>query len=178
MSKYTKELLAPIASKCVSIAQVLRHLGLKEAGGTHSYISKRIKELEIDTSHFFGKGSNCGEHHKGSRKLDWRHFLVLRKTGSRQKAFVLRRSLIAAGFEYKCNGCSLKEWCGRLLFLHVDHKNGNWLDDRKENLRFMCPNCHSQSPKYCGSKGYAELTSCAKQCRERRKQRRHGRVVE
>src|SRR5690349_5470934 len=84
------------------------------------------------------------------------------------------------GREYDCEGvrCRLRhKWLRWPLVLHVDHKNGNWLDDRPENLGFTCPNCHSQTPNYCGSKGYAELTSTAKRCREHRK-RKKGPVVE
>lgn len=36
---------------------------------------------------------------------------------------------------------------GRSLTLDVDHKNNNWLDDRLENLQFLCPNCHSQKSR-------------------------------
>ena len=69
------------------------------------------------------------------------------------------------GREYHCEGegCPLSnEWLGRRLILHVNHKDGNWLDDRPENIEFLCPNCHSQTANYCGSKGFAEVASSAK----------------
>jgi len=68
------------------------------------------------------------------------------------------------GREYHCEGegCPLSnEWLGRRLILHVNHKDGNWLDDRPENLQFLCPNCHSQTENYCGSKGFTDVTSVA-----------------
>lgn len=51
---------------------------------------------------------------------------------------------------YKCSECSITEWNGKTLALHLDHVNGIHNDNRLENLRFLCPNCHSQTPTYCG----------------------------
>jgi len=41
-------------------------------------------------------------------------------------------------------------WCNEPIVLHLDHINGIRNDNRKENLRFLCPNCHSQTKTYCG----------------------------
>jgi len=41
-------------------------------------------------------------------------------------------------------------WCGEPIVLHLDHINGIRNDNRKKNLRFLCPNCHSQTTTYCG----------------------------
>ncbi len=51
--KYTAELLGEAAAQSDSVAGVLRRLGgLSEVGGTHAHISRMLKALEIDTSHF------------------------------------------------------------------------------------------------------------------------------
>jgi hypothetical protein len=172
--KYTRELLEGIVRESFSVAEVLRKLGLAEAGGTHAHIARRIREFGIDTSHFLGSRANCGSHHKGGKKSSWQEVLIRRSSGRRQKAHLLRRALIESGREYHCEapGCSTKDqWLGRPITLHVDHLNGDWLDDRPQNLVFLCPNCHSQTPNYCGNKGFAELTSRAKWFRHYRRRR-------
>jgi len=59
---------------------------------------------------------------------------------------VLKYKLI----EYKCKKCGLaNEWNKKKLTLHLDHINGDSSDNRIENLRFLCPNCHSQTKTYC-----------------------------
>lgn len=49
-----------------------------------------------------------------------------------------------------CSGCGLREWRGKPLTIHLDHIDGNKQDSRIENLRMLCPNCHSQTPTFAG----------------------------
>lgn len=49
-----------------------------------------------------------------------------------------------------CGGCGISEWRASPLALHLDHVNGIGDDHRLQNLRFLCPNCHSQTETYCG----------------------------
>jgi len=53
--------------------------------------------------------------------------------------------------DYKCNYCGNDgEYNGKPLSLHLDHINGINDDNRLDNLRFLCPNCHSQTETYGG----------------------------
>jgi len=52
--------------------------------------------------------------------------------------------------EYKCKVCGIDEGQGKPVILDLDHINGNNRDNRLENLRFLCPNCHSQTDTYKG----------------------------
>lgn len=135
-----------------SIMEVLRFLGLREAGGTHSHYRNRIKKLGLDTSHFTGKAVNKNKTFIEKQKTP-EQILVERDKGTRAKAKQLTRALIASGVKHECSKCAQPPtWLGFPLTLDVDHINENWLDDRLENLRFLCPNCHSQfSRKLLGS---------------------------
>jgi hypothetical protein len=52
--------------------------------------------------------------------------------------------------EYKCVKCGIDSWCGETIVLDLDHINGDNRDNRIENLRYLCPNCHSQTDTYKG----------------------------
>lgn len=173
--KYTKPVLEAAVKESISVAEVLRKLRLSEAGGIHSHISRRIKQLGIDTAHFLGQRANSKHHRNFPTKLPWKAILQLRSNGHRQRAFILRRALLEAGRPYRCSGpgCQVEgQWLGQPLMLHVNHKNRNWLDNRLDNLEFLCPNCHAQTEGYCGSKGLAEIDSVALQSRVYRARRK------
>lgn len=141
--KYTKEILQEAVDNSKSFRDVLRYLNLKQAGGTQSYITKRIKEFQIDTTKFKGHAWAKDTVRPKIRNSD--NVLVLRTEGDRQKSHLLTRCLLESGVQHVCSKCGQSpEWLGNPLTLDVDHINQNWLDDRLENLRFLCPNCHSQ----------------------------------
>ena len=65
----------------------------------------------------------------------------------------LKRRLIAAGLkENRCENedCGLAEWRGKPLSMALHHVNGDGSDNRLENLRMLCPNCHSQTENFAG----------------------------
>ncbi len=63
---------------------------------------------------------------------------------------IKKRLINKYNIEYKCNKCGIKEWQGSYLILELDHINGDHFDNRLENLRFLCPNCHSQTDTFRG----------------------------
>jgi len=142
--KYTKELLQEAVDASISMRGVLTILGLKHAGGSYTHVKRRIDGYGISTEHFTGQG-----HMKGKpamrRKTYEEIFVVLPEGSPRPKAKQLRRALLEVGVKEECTECGQGPlWNGKRLQLHVDHVNGNWYNNLRENLRFLCPNCHTQ----------------------------------
>lgn len=47
-----------------------------------------------------------------------------------------------------CSVCGIKEWNGAPIVLEVDHIDGIWFNNSPDNLRALCPNCHSQTETF------------------------------
>lgn len=151
-SKYTKELLEPIIKSSITIAEVLKKLGLKQSGGMQTLINTKIKNFNIDISHFKGQSWSKDQNYLTNQ-------YIIKQVKSRSKSdeeiFIqnsivitslnLRNRLLRKGWEYKCKICGISEWLNNKITLHIDHINGVHNDNRLENLRFLCPNCHQQT---------------------------------
>jgi len=152
MVKYTAEFLTPIVQQATSYYDVLRLLGLKYGGGTYAYLKKKITTLGIDTSHFKGKSWNSGRGHVGgAERLAWQDVLVNDRFNGEHKEDVnrLRRAMKESGIEEICAECgSNTTWNNLPLRLQIDHRDGNKLNNLQTNVRFLCPNCHSQTENW------------------------------
>lgn len=157
--KYTKEILSSVVERNVSVAGVIRDLGLHQSGGNHSHISNLIRKFDLDISHFSGRRTNSGTQHKGGVI---RELILGAPSDQRVHGRTLRRSLLKLGRENKCGYCGLKpEWNGKPLLLIPDHMNGKFWDNRPENLMLSCPNCHSQTLTFSGRNNKAPLAELA-----------------
>jgi len=153
--KYSKEVLEPIVAESLSVAAVLRALGLRQDGGTHTHISRTIRRFGIDTSHFRPHANRRSPQRRTAAQILVRQPATYR----REKPRLLTRALLDTGRPYVCASCGNDGiWMGESLTLEVDHIDGDFLNNVEENLRFLCPNCHRLTPNFAGrSKG--KLTS-------------------
>ncbi|MCX5558031.1 HNH endonuclease signature motif containing protein [Streptomyces sp. NBC_00038] len=147
--RWTRETLQAAASASTNMCEVLRQLGLEVVGGHHTHISRRIKAYGIDTSHF---------QIPTRRGKPWRprtpEGLLVEQPVAQARRIPsdrLRWAMKALGVSERCVLCGAEAvWRGHPLLLEVDHIDGNWRDNRIENLRFLCPNCHSTTDNYRG----------------------------
>jgi hypothetical protein len=134
----------------MSIRQVLAKLGVVEAGGNYSVVRRRIELLGLNTSHFTGQGWRRGDRRPVFAATPLAELL---RKGTRFQSYKLKKRLLAAGLKQaRCEGCLNTEWRGQPIPLELDHSNGDQSDNRIENLRILCPNCHALTTTYRGRK--------------------------
>jgi 5-methylcytosine-specific restriction endonuclease McrA len=133
----------------LSIREVIIKLGLVPAGGNYEQIKSAFKEADINTEHFTGKGWRLHKTFEPRPRIPLSKILVKNSTF---QSFKLKKRLFFEGL--KKPACELCGWAeqsqdGRIP-LELDHVNGDHYDNRIENLRILCPNCHSLQPTHRG----------------------------
>lgn len=148
---YTDAQLREAVEQSQSYANVARLLGKRPDGNVNTQLKRVIARLGFDTTHFTGKGWNRGQV-SNKRKTASEVLILLTDQHRRTHATQLRNALIERGIAHECAECGQgPTWNNKPLTLAVDHINGDWWDNRQENVRFLCPNCHTQTSTY-GSK--------------------------
>jgi len=126
--EYTDKDVMTAAKQSTNLAELLRKLGLKEAGGNYANIKRTIQRLKINTNHFTGQGWSKGEQLK-----DWSQY---------SKASNFKKHLIDKK-GHKCENCHLTKWQKHSIVLELHHADGDKTNNSFDNLKLLCCNCHA-----------------------------------
>lgn len=140
MSHYTESQFRIAVAESTSVSGVVQRIGRARVGTNFDLVRKEIARLNLDTSHWVRQPWV-------SPSPDEEVF----QEGSRFSTGVVKKRVLAKRLlPYRCICGLTSEWQGARLVLRLDHINGKRNDHRLENLRFLCPNCDSQTETYCG----------------------------
>lgn len=145
MSKYStsdEEFIAAVEG-AKSYTEIFRRLGQRGGGGSTIVLKRRIKELGLETPDLIGvRGVGHNPRPKGFYRKD-----IVDMTDN---AAIKSRLIFEGVLKNKCSRCSLTEWLGEILPLELDHIDGDNTNNKINNLRLLCPNCHSLTPTWRG----------------------------
>lgn len=147
--KMTKEKLVEVVKKSSSIAEALKKMEMSVSTGNYKSFHNAIKMYDIDITHFLGQSHLRGKRHNTNKTMPLNKILSENSVYTniaRLKIRLIEEKLL----EYKCDICNISNWQNKQLSLQLDHINGISNDHRLENLRFLCPNCHSQTETFAG----------------------------
>lgn len=130
---YTDKDIIENSKKVKSMAGLLRSLGLKPIGGNYANMKRNLKRLNLKCEHWKGQGWNKGEQLK-----DWNDYIKIRN--------VKKHLLKLRGNQCEC--CKSKTWMDKPITIEIHHINGDRTNNNPDNLKLLCPNCHSYTDNW------------------------------
>lgn len=147
-----KDALQKIFNESSSYCEILRKLGVSDkCGGTYRTLQLRIKKDDINLENLNKNRAETCSIINRAKRMSLKDILIENSTyctTSRIKKMIIEEKLL---IDMCCKCGQLPAHNGKPLTLQLDHINGNRYDHRIENLRILCPNCHTQTETY-GSK--------------------------
>ena len=142
----------------VSVGDICKKLGTRKGGGIFINIQQRIENMGLDIIHFIdGRVGEYSPTHISKEEFMRRLTDKCEMDSGWMKKKIIEFSLIS----HKCHKCQLVDtWNGEPLTLHLDHIDGDYMNNSLNNLRFLCPNCHSQTPTFSMGKRLCKEYVC------------------
>ena len=150
--KMTDDELQLLLDSSGSYREVVVKAGLSDRSGNFQTLKRNIEQRGLSTeildkNRCLSIKKNAERTNRVKKHFELSEILVETSTYTNNHALKLR--LVREGIlEYKCEICGISEWMGKEISLQLDHRNGVHSDYRLENLRLLCPNCHSQTETY------------------------------
>lgn len=140
ISDLSKEQLEQFAKESTNWKELMIKCGYTNLG-CRSYLKRKLDNLNISISHFsFNKSQKRYTHDE-----------IFKENSNYASMTNIKKKLINNfNWKYECSSCKLSEWMGQKIPIEIDHINGIHTDNRIENLRFLCPNCHALTDTYKG----------------------------
>lgn len=155
LKKYTKEWLEELCKNSFSFSEVLRKAGRRPCGGNYDVLHQKIKEFNINVSHFTGQLWNKGK----TKETDER---VAKKPIYTYDEVFCQDSVVSSNclkntikrynaVPYVCAKCGCTgEWQDGIITLEIHHIDGDRHNNTINNLTYLCPNCHALTETYRG----------------------------
>jgi len=148
--KLEKRLFLKIVENSHTVEEVLNFFGLKNRSANAETLKDRFEKENIDYLEFLSKRKHLSQppiiKHSNNK--------IFIKNSKISRGVVRDRVLKEDLIEYKCAICGINKWRGEKITLTLDHIDGDNKNHTLENLRFLCPNCDSQQPTYCGKNNH------------------------
>jgi 5-methylcytosine-specific restriction endonuclease McrA len=163
--KIGKNELQELLNKSNSIVAVLISLGLKPYSGNHRTLSKRIIKDNLNIGQLTINRKKLQKARLKSSRNELTIQEVFKKNGTFTSGGLKRKILKYSLMPYCCKICNnLGLWNDKKLSLQLDHIDGDNTNNLLNNLRFLCPNCHTQTSTYSGKVSKVKLIKKCNNC--------------